>query len=200
MILTYKDAKNKLLTADICGCQQFFERNGFVLEQAYTELLQDNLEKAGELFESILELDIRAHWGLIMLAFIKGDLNDCPSYFEIRNFLEIDLNILINYYKGDYVEKIIRYADYMFTINPEVHKFIGRVFWNNDLKEQALFFLHRAKSYFYHDPELHFLLAVTYLDINDTGSAIRALEDCLEVLPDYFPAKNLLNKLKKQCL
>ena len=113
-----------------------------------------------------------------------------PDRIEI---LEIDLNILINYCKGDYVEKIVRYADYMFTINPEVHKFIGRVFWNNDLKEQALFFLHRAKDYFFHDPELHFLIALTCLDSDDIGGAIKSLEDCITILPGYFPAQNLLN-------
>ena len=200
MISDYKDAKNKLLTADIDGCQQFFTRNGCKLEEAYMYIYEDNLQEAEILFRRIKEQDIRAHWALVMLSFIKGDVEDVPSYFEIRNFLEIDLDILINWYKGDYVEKIVRYADYMFTINPEVHKFIGRVFWNNDLKEQALFFLHRAKDYFFHVPELHFLLALTCLDSDDIGGAIKALEDCTTILPGYFPAQNLLNKLKKTCL
>lgn len=196
MIINYENAKIKLLTADIKGCQQFFKRNGYKLEEAYSELLNDNLKNAKEIFASIADRDIRAHWALIMISFIEGEVNDYPSYFEIRNFLEIDINILITYYKGEYVEKIIRYADYMFTINPEVHKFIGRVFWNNDLKEQALFFLNRAKNYFYHDPELHFLLAMVYIDIEDNIQALKALNDCITVLPDYYPAVDLLNKLK----
>lgn len=197
MIKTYQNAKNKLLTADIEGCQQFFQTNGYELEQAYAELLNDNLLKAEAIFSSIADKDIRAHWALVMLSFIEGKVNDYPSYFEIRNFLEIDLNILITYFKGEYVEKIIRYSDYMFTINPEVYKFIGRVFWNNDLKEQALFFLNRAKNYFYHDPELHYLLAVVYLDKKDYFNTFKAVNDCLTVLPDYYPAVDLLNKLKK---
>lgn len=197
MIKTYQNAKNKLLTADIEGCQQFFQTNGYELEQAYAELLNDNLLKAEAIFSSIADKDIRAHWALVMLSFIEGKVNDYPSYFEIRNFLEIDLNILITYFKGEYVEKIIRYSDYMFTINPEVYKFIGRVFWNNDLKEQALFFLNRAKNYFYHDPELHYLLAVVYLDKKDYLNTFKAVNDCLTVLPDYYPAVDLLNKLKK---
>lgn len=198
MILNYKMAKKNLLAANIDGCQQFFEKNGNILELAYTELLLDNVDKAEKLFLSIIDKDIRAHWGLVLIAFIKGVVNDFyPSYFEIRNFLEIDLNILINYYKGDYVEKIIRYSDFMFTINPEVYKFVGRVFWNTDLKEQAEFFFYRAKSYFYHDPELHFLLAEMYLQKKDNCMAIASLNDCLQVLPNYFPAVDLLKKLTK---
>lgn len=197
MIKTYQNAKNKLLTADIEGCQQFFKNNGYELEQAYAELLNDNLLKAEAIFSSIADKDIRAHWAMVMLSFIEGKVNDYPSYFEIRNFLEIDLNLLITYYKGEYVEKIIRYSDYMYTINPEVYKFIGRVFWNNDLKEQALFFLNRAKNYFYQDPELHYLLAIVYLDNKDYLNAFKAVNDCLTVLPDYYPAVDLLNKLKK---
>ena len=198
MVLSYKDAKNKLLTADIDGCQQFFARNGYKLEEAYVCIYEDKLQEAEIIFRQIKEQDIRAHWALIMLAFINGEVEDVPSYFEIRNFFEIDLDILINWYKGDYVEKIVRYADYLFTINPEVHKFIGRVFWNNELKEQALFFLNRAKNYFYHDPELHFLIAQTYLEDKNIAGTINALNDCLNILPDYFPAQNLLNKLKKK--
>ncbi|MFR1672575.1 MAG: tetratricopeptide repeat protein [Candidatus Gastranaerophilaceae bacterium] len=196
MILDYEYAKNKLLASDIDGCQQFFEKKGYILEAAYCELLNENLLKAKALFQTILEQDIRAHWGLFIISLIEGNAQECPSYFEIRNFLEIDLNLLIEYYKGEYVEKIIRYTDYMFTINPEVYKFIGRVFWNNDLKEQAMFFLDKAKYYFYHDPELHYLLAYVYMSSGERINALKCLNDCLMVLPNYYPAVNLLNKLK----
>lgn len=192
---SYKIAKENLLTGNLKAGQQFFEQNGCILETAYCYLLDDNLKEAKKLFELILEKDIRAHWGLFLISLIEGIVVEYPSYFEIRNFLEIDLNILILYCKGDYVEKIIRYADYMFTINPEVYKFIGRVFDINDLKEQAMFFLNKAKGYFYHDPELHFLLADIYYRNNDLQNAKKSLENCLYVLPGYFPAINLARKI-----
>ena len=124
MILNYECAKNKLLASDFEECRQFFVKNNYVLEAAYCEFLNENLDKAKELFLSVKNIDIRAHWALFLISLIDGEIDDCPSYFEIRNFLEIDLNILITYYKGEYVEKIIRYSDYMFTVNPEVYKFI----------------------------------------------------------------------------
>lgn len=195
MVLDYETAKQKLLTSLDTTCQQFFVKNGYILENAYYELLSDNLEKAKNLFNAIENNDIRAHWASFMISLIEGDVKEYPSYFELRNFLEIDLNILLTYFKGNYVENIIRYADFMFTINPEVHKFIGRVLYNNGYKEQGMFFLDRAKSYFYHDPELHYLLSYIYYTDKNFTKAEKAVNDCLYILPNYFPAVSLQKKL-----
>ena len=46
MILDYKKAKEELLTELDYDCQQFFVKKGYILENAYYELLSDNLEKA----------------------------------------------------------------------------------------------------------------------------------------------------------
>ena len=195
MVINYKNAKENFLAVKINGCRSFFESNNYKLEQAYCELIFDNLTKSAKIFEEISDYDIRAHWGCVIIDFIKGSVSHYPTYFELRNFLEIDLNILINYSKGDYVEKIIRYADYMFTINPEVHKFIGRVLLKNNLKSQAMFFLKRAKDNFYHDPELHYILAEVYYEDKDINDTTSALQTCLNILPHYAPAKALLNKI-----
>ena len=195
MVLNYQKAKEELLTGKIDDCQQFFVKNGYMLELAYAKLLCEDVEGAKKLFSAIENNDIRAHWALFMISLIEGEAQEYPSYFELRNFLEIDLNILITYYKGDYVEKIIRYADYMYTINPEVHKFIGRVLYNNGLVEQGLFFLNRAKSYFYHDPELHYLLGYIYFSQGKLDEAQKALENGLRILPEYYPSENLLKNI-----
>ncbi len=198
MITDYKKAKKNFLAAKIQGCRKFFEFNNYKLEQAYCEIVLDNLAKARQLFEEIENQDARAHWGLVMLECIKGNISRYPTYFELRNFLEIDLNILITYCKGNYVEKLVRYADFMFTINPETHKFIGRAFLNNNMKPQAMFFLKRAKDYFYHDPELHYMLAYIYKEDGDVELSKKSAETCLEILPNYAPAKALLKEITFQ--
>ena len=193
-ISIYEKEKEKLLTNLDDDCQQFFIKKGYPLELGYSALIQEDLGKAKEIFKTINDSDIRANWALFMISLIEGDVKFYPTYFELRNFLEIDLNILMHYFKGDYVEKIIRYADFMFTINPEVHKFIGRVLYNNGYEEQATFFLNRAKNYFYTDPELHYLLAYIYYQKKDYEKAKNSLRDCLNILPKYFPATNLMKK------
>lgn len=195
MILTYEQAKENLLTGYNLDCQQFFAQRGYKTENAYCHLLKDELNEAKIIADEFKEDDIRAHWLLIMISLIEGNIREYPSYFQLRNFLEIDLNLLITYYKGDYIEKIIRYSDFLFTINPEVYKYIGRVLYNNCLKEQAMYFLIQAKSYFYNDPELHFLLAFIYYNDKDYEKARKSAKDCLEILPDYFPAVDLSKKL-----
>ncbi len=200
MDLNYETAKKKLLTNKDKDCQRFFVENGYILENAYYELLSENLEKAKNLFRAIKNNDIRAHWADFMISLIEENIKEYPSYFELRNFLEIDLNILLTYFKGNYVEKIIRYCDFLFTINPEVHKYIGRVFYNNGYFEQGMFFLDRAKNYFYHDPELHYLLAYIYYNNNDFAQAKKALDDCLSILPKYFPAENLLKQIQEKII
>ena len=191
----YEKEKVKLLTNLDNDCQQFFLQKGYPLELGYSKLLQDDLKEAKQIFKNLNDNDIRANWALFMISLIEGDVKFYPTYFELRNFLEIDLNILMHYFKGDYVEKIIRYADFMFTINPEVHKFIGRVLYNNGYEEQAMFFLTRAKNYFYTDPELHYLLGYIYYNKKDFENSKKSLTDCLNILPKYFPAINLMKKM-----
>ena len=195
MTLDYKNALKNLLTDHYLDCQHFFEQNGYNLEFGYCKILSEDLESAKKIFSSIKDVDIRASWALFMISLIEGNITEYPTYFELRNFLEIDLNILISYFKGNYVENIIRYADFMFTINPEVHKFIGRVLYNAGYEQQAMFFLDRAKSYFYTDPELHYLLAYIFYNKKDYLQADKYLNTCLEILPKYFPAVDMKRKI-----
>lgn len=196
MILDYKTAKEKLLASDLNGCLGFFKENGYPVEAGYCALLEDDINNAIELFLSESEIDIRADWGVFLCKLIQGYADKYPTYLQLRNFLEIDLDILIKYCKGDYVQNIIKYADWLFTINPEVLKFIGRVLINNGIEEQGRLFLLHAKDYFYQDPELHYLLAVEYLKQKNLEEVSKALKACLDVLPDYFPAVNMQKKLR----
>ena len=192
MTMNYEEVKKDFLSGKIKGCKTYFENNNYYIEAGYCCIVLDELDKAKELFQKVQEVDTRAKWGLILLQMIKGDILTFPTYFQIRNFLELDLSILILYCKGEYVEKIIRYADFMAYYNPECYKFIGRAFWANNLMSAAMFFLRRAKDKFYQDPELHYLLAyIFYNNDRNIDLAKKALGACLGILPEYAPAKKL---------
>lgn len=192
MTMNYEEVKKDFLSGKIKGCKTYFENNKYYVEAGYCCIVLDELDKAKELFQKVQEVDTRAKWGFILLQMIKGDILTFPTYFQIRNFLELDLSILILYCKGEYVEKIIRYADFMAYYNPECYKFIGRAFWANNLMSAAMFFLRRAKDKFYQDPELHYLLAyIFYNNDRNIDLAKKALGACLGILPEYAPAKKL---------
>ncbi len=189
----YQNVKKDFLAGRIKGCRSYFENNGYFVEAGYCCIILDKLDKAEKLFQLASENDIRADWGLFLLQMLKGEIKSFPTYFQVRNFLELDLNIFILYCKENYVEKIIKYADFMAYYNPECYKFIGRAFWANNLMSASMFFLRRAKDKFYHDPELHYLLGyIYYYNDKDIEKCRKALNYCLEILPGYAPAKNLL--------
>jgi len=189
----YEKVKNDLLAGRIKGCRSFFEENNYYLEAGYCCIILDKLDRAEELFNKVKTENIRANWGLFLIQLIRGDIRSYPTYFEVRNFLELDIDILITYCKSNYIEKIIRYADFMAHYNPECYKFIGRVFWANNLMSAAMFFLRRAKEEFYQDPELHYLLAyIYYTNDKNLDECRKSLDVCMNLLPEYAPARNLL--------
>ena len=195
----YEKALDEMLTASSDDCQHFFVENNCVLELAYWELLHKNPQKAAKIFETIADKDIRAHWGIFVSHLVQGEAHGYPTYFELRNFFEIDLDLFFTYYLGNYIENIIRYADWLFTINPEVLKFIGRSFLVNGYDKYGLLFLKQAREYFFNDPEMHYLLAEYYMRENDFTNAQEAVRCCLDILPAYFPALSLQKKLKLNC-
>lgn len=197
MDLLYLKAKKELLTASGDNCQQFFEQNNCILELAYFRLYHQEPMLAYKLFMSLAESDIRAHWGAFLASICAKKISGYPSYLELRNFFEIDLNIMFAYYLGDYIEEICNYSDWLVTINSEVYKYIGRVFFKNNYMNLGFYFLKRALDYFYNDPELHYLLAEYHLTNEEKDEALKYAKSCLKVLPEYFPAINLIQNLTR---
>ncbi len=59
--------------------------------------------------------------------------------------------------------------------------------------------MNKANEYFFQDPELHYLFAEYFLSVDDIDNVKTALEECLNILPGYFPALNLQKKLNINC-
>lgn len=192
----YLNAKKELLTACSDDFQGFFEQNGYRLEFAYYKLFHQNAQVARKIFLTLADSDIRAHWGAFIASVCAKNIAGYPSYFELRNFFEIDFNILFSYYLGDYIEEICKYADWFITINPECYKYIGRVFFKRGYSEFGLFYLEQAKNCFYNDPELHYLFAEYYLSIQDYQKADKYINSCLRILPGYYPAIKIKERLQ----
>jgi len=194
IVKSYQEALDKFLSGDFSG-EDFFKQNDFALEYGYCRLLSGDAEGAKSSFLKIAKQDFRADWGRKLVQFIQGYVSNVPSYFQIRNFLEIDLNLLIRAGQAQFVENIINGADLFYSINPESYKFIARAMYNNDFAEVALYYLQKAKDKFYYDPEMHFMLANCYAKQGDILRAKESARNCLNILPAYFPAKKLLDTL-----
>lgn len=197
MASKYEQIKKDFLSGRLKGCKKYFESHKYYIEAGYCDIILDNLKKAYENFEKVGDSDIRAHWGKFLIQMIRGEISTTPTYFEIRNFLEIDLSILITYCKGDYIEKIVKYADYMAIYNLECYKFFGRVFWAHNFMPAAMFFLQRAKERLFKDPELHYQLAYIYYTQKDLDKCKKEIDTCLNILPLYAPAEKLKTIIQK---
>lgn len=168
------------------------------LEHAYLAILDNNLISAKEIFCSLNSP--RARWGKALVDILTGYIEKYPSYFEIRNFLEIDLEFLLKNEKIDYVEQFLGAAEVLADINNETYKYIARVMYENKLYKAAKEYMDKSKKLFYNDPELHFMYTKYYINFNEYENARYHIDECLRILPDYYPAKILKNQIQAQLM
>lgn len=191
---SYSEAKKDFLSGDLSS-EDFFLQNNYLLEYGYCRLLSGDVKAASSAFSQIVDVDFRANWAEKLTKFIRGQMVDFPSYFQIRNFLEIDLNLLIKAGQAQFVENIINCSNLFYSINPESYKFIARVMLNNGFVEVALFYLKKAKDKFYMDPEMHYMFANCYIKSGEINKAKDSLNSCLTIMPGYYPAEKLLKQI-----
>lgn len=176
---------------------ELFQKQGFMYECGYCKFIQGDIKTAKRIWESIKEDSPAIKWGLNTIELIHLTIPKYLSFFQIRNFLERDLDLLLKNNQLKYAENIISAVDILSEYNPETHKFIGRVLLKNGYITQAYEFLDKARDICYSDPEVHYLLAEYYLLKNDKHSAIKVLKKSISINPEYFPAKNLLLKIQE---
>ena len=165
------------------------------VEHAYFAILNEDLKTAQEVFESLDSP--RAKWGLVLVSILLGYIKKYPTYFDIRNFLEIDLDFLLKNEKIDYVEQVLGSLEILIDINQETYKYVARVMFENRLYKACREYLEKSKEIFYKDPELHFMYAKYYIKTREYDKADFYLDECLSILPDYYPAKNLQKEISR---
>lgn len=162
---------------------------------AYLAIINDNLDAAFDIFSKIDSP--RAKWGKCLVSILKGFMTETPTYFEVRNFLEIDLDFLLKNKKIDYVEQCLGALDILSKINQETYKFVARVMLENKLYTSAIKYMDKSKQIYYNDPELHFMYAKYYTDVNKNADAYFYINECLKLLPSYYPAQQLKQRIEE---
>lgn len=166
------------------------------IEHGYLLILDDDLKSAKKIFNKIDSP--RAKWGSIFVSILNGYLEKYPTFFQLRNFLEIDLDFLLKNNKIGYVEQFLGSLELLSDINQEVYKFTARVMYENKLKTAAFKYMELSKKIYYNDPELHFMFAKYYYDMNAFQEAEIHADKCLEMLPEYYPTKLLKQKIAQK--
>lgn len=174
---------------------QVYKSLDMLYEYGRCELLQGNIDKTKFIWESITDENQAILWGQSLLEFINLYVVHIPSFFQIRAFLEVDLDALLKANLITFCENIVNGAHLFAQNNQESYKFIGRVFVNNEHYELAELFLKKAKDICYVDPEVHFLLAKCFINAKNLQEAKKALNISIEKGYGYFPARKLLEKI-----
>ena len=194
MTLTYKEAENLLETGKIKECIDYFRDGHYTLEYAYALVLSGDLDNAEFVIKDMVST--RADWLRKLIPIMKGFLKTCPSYFQIRNFLEIDIDMLFKSKQTKFIQQIINSADILQSINNETYKFLARVLLKNNLPEGCKLFLDKSLDSFYNDVELHFLYVEYYMFLGDYENAKKSADNCLKINSEYYPAKKIKALLK----
>lgn len=193
--MTNYNLAKKQLESGITDSKDFFRKNGNILEYGYCLILDGNLSEAERVLRTVESL--RADWAVKLIPFMRGHVEILPSYFQIRNFLEIDINLLILAKQTESISYILGGADILYSVNCESYKYIARVMMNNGFYDISKNYLDEARTKTYNDPELHFMYCLYYLKEQDFPNALKSIEECLKILPEYYPAikikENLLN-------
>lgn len=189
-------ARSYLETQNYEKASSTYAKLGMLYEFGRCELLRGNIENTKDIWKNIKDENPAILWGESLLQFINLYVINLPTFFQIRAFLEVDLDALLKAQQITYCENIVNGAHLLYKNNQETYKFIGRVFLNNNYYELADMFLQKAKDVCYVDPEVHFMLAKCYIHYKDIKKAKQALNTSIEKGYGYFPAKRLLEQIK----
>ena len=109
-----KDPKEQEILAQIYiieqnypKAQKIYEKLGMIYEQGRCFLLSGDLERTKELWYSVKDDYLPLLWGHHLLQFIDRYVTDIPPFFQIRSFLEVDLDALLSAKQYEFCENII---------------------------------------------------------------------------------------------
>lgn len=183
-----KIAKELFYKGDYKGALELFKSDDCRYEAGLCTLLLGDEKEAECFWKKDKNPDIATSWGLIVLDLIKLKIKQRPSFFQVRAFLEVYLNLFIVNNHLRWAENIISASDIIVKSNPETYKFIARVLFANGYFNLVEKFIEESKNIFYFDPEAHFIQAQAYYLEKDYKKAYDSIIDTLTAAGEYYPA------------
>ncbi len=182
--------KSQFLDAEV-----IFARNNLTYEAGMCSLLVGDIKKAKKYFQVKSKICPASDFGLIILDIIeKKPLRDI-GYFQVRSFLEVFLNLLIENSKLDWAQEIINKYDYFSKFNLETPKFIARILYASGYTKVVHSFADYAKEICRLDAEIYYIDASLYIDEENYDKAKSNIDFCTAFAPEYFPILQLRKKL-----
>ena len=193
-----QDPFKLLLAGNYKELLQSDKRFAYPMETAYALFLSGNFVEAEKVLAG--QDSIRINWLRELILLIKDEGMPNVTYFQIRNFLELDIDLFIRAQKAAYLEKLLAYSCVLTKVNRETYKFIARVLFNNNLISLAKYYFDLYKNEVFYDPELHFMYAKYYILKQEYEDALVSIEHCLRAMPHYYPAQKLKSEIEQSMI
>lgn len=162
----------------------------------YCYFILGEINKAKETLFSINNYSTFTSWLIFLTDFISGSIKLPPTYLQIRNFYEQDLDMLLIAEKYDTAMKMINQNKYFEKFNREVYKYSARVLFNHNFTNDAENFLKKSIEIYYNDPETHYMMGEIYTSKNEIENAIKEFKTSIEIFGEYMPANKRLKDLQ----
>ncbi len=172
---------------------EYFNKAKNVLACAYCKFLTGEISEAKVILVMLNNTSPAANWLLSLISVLENNTEYQPTYFQIRNFYEQDLEMLFLYKQNSTIEKIINKLYYFENFNKEIYKYTSRVLFNNGYIKQAEVLIKKSLSLWYKDPETHFILGEIYSKEKKLKEAKKSYLKAIEVNCGYEPASIKLN-------
>ena len=189
-----------LNSGNIEKAQENFEIAQCMWAVGYCKFLNAKLGEAKVILNEYAFSSSFSDWILKLINVINDNYSNPPTYFQIRNFYEQDLEMLYLYKRYSFINKIISKSKYFGNFNMEIYKYNGRFLYNHNYNEDAVKFLKKSLDIYYKDPETHFILGGIYEKSKDKESAIKSYKKSIEVNGEYYPALKRIKELEENII
>ena len=195
-----KSAVELFYDKNYTGAREIFLQNSLFYEAGVCSLLVQNLKEARKFFKLKEEVCPASNFGLLIIDIIENKQKKPPKYFQVRAFLEIYINLLIENGLFAWAQKVIDEFRFFTNSNLEVPKFIARVLNANNQNKAVHYFADIAKQVCYYDAEIHYIDASLYFEEGNVQKAKEIVNECLNFASEYCPILKLKEKIENKAI
>jgi len=192
-----KKAKDFFYKKDYLSAKDIFLEMDDTYGAGLCFLLMGDFSSARKYFQTKENDCTASSFGLVVLDILEDKPKKNPTYFQVRCFLEIYINLFIENNMFNFAQKLIDNYGFFTNVNFETPKFIARVLNANDYNNSVHFFAQRATEVCTYDAEIYYIDALVYIKEKNLDEAKKCIKTCLSFAPDYYPIKKLQSTIEK---
>ena len=131
------NAKKALWEGNIVSAYELFNKANSILGCGYCKLMMGEKEEAYSYLTIIKNSSSYVNWLLELIKYLNNDDTCYPTYMQIRNFYEQDLDMFFQYQRNEYINQLLKGNDFWECFNKEIYKYTARVLYNHNLTALA---------------------------------------------------------------